>query len=197
MDPSASSGSPSSIDAERHAGRVHRGALQRRERQAGPHRQHQRSRPPPARGEKAAPRPRHAYNDKHPRGRKFQPDELQLHKKQWPRGRGARLVMERGEPAARRRSAPRRAFHGRVAAPVAALAEPSRCALNCPEFEATLARIIHEDSAHFADPLAAPAVRPCSTAAADGQSASGAERHAAGVRPVRCGLGELPQSPHE
>jgi hypothetical protein len=25
----------------------------------------------------------HSYNDKHPRGRKFQPDELRLHKEQW------------------------------------------------------------------------------------------------------------------
>lgn len=25
----------------------------------------------------------HSYNDKHPRGRKFQPEELRLHKKQW------------------------------------------------------------------------------------------------------------------
>ena len=25
----------------------------------------------------------HAYNDKHPRGRKFRPSELKLHKKQW------------------------------------------------------------------------------------------------------------------
>ena len=25
----------------------------------------------------------HAYNDRHPRGRKFQPEELRLHKKQW------------------------------------------------------------------------------------------------------------------
>jgi hypothetical protein len=27
----------------------------------------------------------HSYNDKHPRGRKFQPDELRLHKEQWLR----------------------------------------------------------------------------------------------------------------
>lgn len=25
----------------------------------------------------------HAYNDKHPRGRRFRPEELQLHKEQW------------------------------------------------------------------------------------------------------------------
>ena|SRR2546425_9170817 len=25
----------------------------------------------------------HAYNDQHPRGRKFRPEELQLHKQQW------------------------------------------------------------------------------------------------------------------